>query len=82
MYQKRVTIHESGSGADKIEIISYGNGAAYEIQFGEASAPMGTLFFQDESAAELKADFDWMEACGDFTQRQSWLAVLDKYGVI
>ena len=72
-----VTIHESGSGADKVKVDSYWNGAAYNISFGEAGSPMQNIFFQGEDALELRYVFeDIDEATPD---REAWLEAVDPY---
>lgn len=75
-----VTIHKSGLGADKLEVISHGNGWAYSIQFGEAGHPMRSLWFQDDDAFQLRGDFEALEdSLPEEDARNLWLSVLDPY---
>lgn len=75
-----VTIHESGHGADKLQVISYGNGLAYAFNFGEAGAPMRTVFLQGEDATDMRDEFDAIEAHEpERLSRDIWDSLLDPY---
>lgn len=77
---KSVVIHTSGRGGDKLEITSYGNGAAYNVAFGEAGSPMRNLFFQGDDATQLRDEFDAMEnKFPRMSSRKVWFKVLDPY---
>lgn len=77
---KSVVIHSSGHGGDKLEIISYGNGTAYNVAFGEAGSPMHNLFFQGDDASLISDEFDSIEtAFPHMETRDVWLSVLDPY---
>ena len=71
------TIHESGSGADKVKVDSYGYGLAYSILLGEAGSPMRNLFFQGEDALELYCAF--LDVDPKTPDRNAWLEALDPY---
>ena len=74
------TIHESGNLADKLQIVSYGNGTSYAFHFGEAGSPMRTLFFQGDDATALRTQYDALEINDPETEcRDHWLSVLDPY---
>ena len=75
-----ITIHQSGQGADKLEVISWWNGGAYAIQFGEAGSPMLTLWFQGDDAIVLRDEYEAREAKRPKVDcRGHWLATLDPY---
>jgi hypothetical protein len=75
-----VTIHESGNGGEKLQIVSYGNGAAYAANFGESGAPMRTLFFQGDDADLIRQNVElWEEMRPDMPTRNVWLEVLNPY---
>jgi hypothetical protein len=75
-----VTIHESGQGAEKMEIQSWYNGGAYSVHFGGDGSPMRTLFFQGDDATLLRAELDTLEAAEPETDtRDLWFRVLDLY---
>lgn len=77
---RAVTIHESGDGADKLTVTSYGGGLSYTFQFGAAGHPMWTLFFQGDDATDLRAEFDNAESVWpDRLTRTIWLDILDPY---
>ena len=75
-----VVIHSSGAGADKLEVVSYHNGGAYALHFGEGGAPCRTLFFQGDDATELRAGYDAREeAQPDALCRDIWLGLADPH---
>ena len=75
-----ITIHESGNLADKLRVVSYGNGTSYAFHFGEAGSPMRTLFFQGDDVLALRAEYDALETNEPETEcRDHWLSVLDPY---
>ena len=77
---KSICIHESGQGADKLRVISYGNGMSYAVQFGESGVPMRDLYFQGDDATELRDEFETLESSRpDELSRDHWLAALDPY---
>lgn len=77
---RAVTIHESGHGADKLQVISYGNGLAYAFNFGEAGGPMRNIYLQGEDAADLRDEFDAIEAREpERLTRDIWDSLLDPY---
>lgn len=77
---KQVTIHVSGHGADRLEVVSYGNGLAYDFRFGEAGAPMRNVFVQGDDAQETRDAFDTAEEREpEADSRDLWLSVIDQY---
>lgn len=75
-----VSIHTSGEGADKLQVISGGNGAAYAFHFGEAGSTMLTRFFQGDDATAIREAFDMIEDLKpDMPTREVWLTVIDPY---
>lgn len=75
-----VTIHQSGEGADKMQVISYGNGTAYAANFGETGSPMRSIYFQGEDATQIRNEFDALENSEPDTEtRDIWMRVLDPY---
>lgn len=75
-----VTIHQSGAGADKFEVVSYHNGLSYAFNFGETGAPMRNLFLQGDDAVALRDDFEALENREPETlTRELWLRVIDPY---
>lgn len=75
-----VTIHESGSGADKMRVESWGNGWAYAIHFGEGDGPFRTKWFQDDDAAQLREEVETIEtAQPEILTRDAWLLALDPH---
>lgn len=77
---RMVIIHDSGEGADRLRVESWGNGTAYGFQFGEAGTVMRCLFFQGDDATCLLEQFDTAEtAHPDKLTRDIWLDLLDPY---
>ena len=78
---KQITIHESGNGGDKLQIVSHGNGLAYTVHFGCAGYPMRTMFFQaGEDSTRLRDEFDCAESFWpERPTREIWFHVLDPY---
>lgn len=77
---RHVAIHDSGAGAERLQIISYGNGLSYAAQFGEAGGPMRSLYFQGDDALALREELDALEdAQPDIETRAHWLTVLDPH---
>lgn len=75
-----VTIHKSGAGADKFEVVSYGNGLAYNFMFGEAGSPMRNVYLQGDDALQIRDEFDaWEEREPEKLTRDIWLDLLDPY---
>lgn len=75
-----VTIHESGSGADRLQVVSYGNGLAYAVNFGAAGFPMSNLYFQGDDATEIRNEVENMEnANPERLIREIWIAAIEPY---
>lgn len=77
---KAIIIHTSGVGADKLEVVSHGNGLAYCFNIGEAGAPMRNVFLQGDDALQMRDEFDALEEIEpDTPSREIWLRLLDPY---
>ena len=77
---KQVTIHSSGHGGEKFEVVSHGNGIAYDFRFGEAGSPMRNVFLQGDDAAIVRDHFDELEEMySDEDTRELWLKAVDGY---
>lgn len=75
-----VTIHESGTGADKFTVNSYFNGLAYNFSFGQAGTPMRNIYVQGDDASAMRAEFDGMEETfPHMKSRDIWITILDPY---
>ena len=75
-----ITIHESGHGGEKLQVVSYGNGLAYNFCFGEAGAPMSNVFLQGEDALNIRDEYDlWENREPEKLCRDIWLELLDPY---
>ena len=75
-----VIIHESGSGRDKFRVLSYGNGFAYNFEFGEAGSPIYNIFLQGDDAIDVCNMFDSLEKNEPETDsRNLWMRVIDPY---
>lgn len=77
---QRVTIHESGAGAERLEVVSYGNGLSYDFRFGQAGSPMRNVFLQGDDALQIRDEFDaWEEREPEAPPRDIWLNLIDPY---
>ena len=77
---KQVTMHESGSGAEKLKVTSYDHGITYNILFGEAGSPMCNTFLQGNDAIDLRADIgDMYYASTETPDRDHWLDTIAPY---
>lgn len=77
---RAIMIHNSGTGADRLEVVSYGNGTAYAFNFGETDAPMRDLFLQGDDALRIREEYEVAEnANPDRDCRNIWLDLLDPY---
>lgn len=73
-------IHDSGQGGERLRVTSYGNGTAYNVEFGEAGAPTRNLYFQGDDATELSNELDALEQLFPETPtRDLWMLALDPY---
>ena len=73
-------VHTSGHGGETLRVTSYGNGTAYNVEFGSAGSPMWNIFLQGDDALQLNDDFDTLqEVFPDLSDRDIWLKSVDQY---
>jgi len=77
---KQIDIHDSGQGAERLRVTSFGNGAAYAFNFGDLNSPMRTLWMDGNDASDIREEFDTAETLHpEKLTREVWLSVLDPY---
>jgi hypothetical protein len=75
-----VTIHDSGTAGDRLQVDSWFNGLAYNFHFGEAGSPMRNVYLQGDDATAIRDEFDAMEGANpEMESRDIWLTLLDPY---
>lgn len=75
-----VTIHDSGTGANRLRVDSEFNGLNLNVRFGEAGSCMSNVYLQGDEAAAFRAEYEAREVARPHAPcRDHWLAVVEPY---
>ena len=75
-----LTIHDTGSGADRLRVASEFNGLSLIFQFGEAGSPMRNVFLTGDDSSDIRDKYNALEEAFPHVEcRAHWIAVIDPY---